>query len=75
MLLVERRAVIAMTGHVRLIAIHVSRVMIVLVGLIVIHVHHALQRKNVQMKLKAALVNVAQVAKCLCLPSVLVRIG
>ena len=75
MLLVEHLAVTAMTGHVRLIVIHVSRVMIVLAGLIAIHVHHALQRKNVQMKLKAALVNVAQVAKCLCLPSVLVRIG
>jgi hypothetical protein len=60
MLLVEHLAVIVTTGHVLLI---VTRAL------------HALQRKNVQMKLKAALVNVAQVAKCLCLPSVLVKIG
>jgi hypothetical protein len=75
MLLVERRVVIVMTGHVRLIVIHVSRVMTALAGLIGIRVHHALQHKNAQMKLRAALASVAQVAKCLCRPSVLVRIG
>jgi hypothetical protein len=75
MLLVERRVVTVMTDHVRLIVIHVSRVMIVLAGLIAIHVHHALQHKNAQMKLRAALENVAQVGKCLCRPSVLVKIG
>jgi hypothetical protein len=75
MLLVEHLAVIVMTGHVHLIVILVSRVMIALVGLIVIHVHHALQRKSAQMKLKVALANVAQAAKCLCHPSVLVKIG
>ena len=75
MLLVEHLAVIAMTGHVRLIVTHVSRVMIVLVGLIVIHVRHVLQHKNAQMKLRVALANVAQVAKCHCHQSVLVKIG
>jgi hypothetical protein len=75
MLLVERRVVIVMTGHVRLIVIHVSRVMIVLAGLIVIHAHHVLQHKNVQMKLRVALANVAQVVKCHCHQSVLVKIG
>jgi hypothetical protein len=75
MLLVEHLAVIVMTDHVHLIVILVSRVMIALVGLIVIHVHHALQRKSAQMKLKAVLANVAQVAKCLCHPSVLAKIG
>jgi hypothetical protein len=75
MLLVEHRVVIVMTDHVRLIATHVSRVMIVLAGLIAIHVHHVLQHKNAQMKLKAVLVNVAQVAKCLCHQSVLAKIG
>jgi hypothetical protein len=75
MLLVEHLAVIVMTGHVHLIVILVSRVMIALVGLIVIHVHHALQRKSAQMKLKVALANVAQAAKCLCRPSVLAKIG
>jgi hypothetical protein len=61
-----------------LIVIHVHlevTVMIVLAGLIAIHVHLALQLKNVQMKLRAALVNVAQVAKCHCHQNVLVRIG
>jgi hypothetical protein len=75
MLLVEHRAVIATTGHVRLIAIHVSHVMIALVGLIAIRVHLVLQRKSAQMKLKVALANVAQAAKCLCHPSVLAKIG
>jgi hypothetical protein len=53
----------------------VVTVMIVLAGLTVIHVRHVLQLRNVPMKLKAALANVAQVAKCLCHPSVLVKIG
>jgi hypothetical protein len=75
MLLVERRVVIVMTGRVRLIVIHVSRVMIVLAGLIVIHVHHALQHKNAQMKLKVVLANVAQVAKCHYHQNVLAKIG
>jgi hypothetical protein len=88
MLLVERRVAIVMTGLVRLIAtlVHhvvsivirvllVVTVMIVLAGLIVIHAHRVLQRKSVQMKLKVALANDAQVAKCLCHPSVLVKIG
>jgi hypothetical protein len=59
-------------------AIHVLlvvTVMIVLAGLIVIHVRRALQLKNVQMKLKVALASVAQVAKCHCHQSVLVKIG
>jgi hypothetical protein len=88
MLLVEHRVVIVMTGLVRLIAtlVHLAAlivirvllvvtVMIVLAGLIVIHAHHVLQRKNVQMKLRVALANVAPVAKCHCHPSVLVKIG
>jgi hypothetical protein len=75
MLLVERRVVIVMTDHVRLIVIHVSRVMTVLAGLIVIRVHHVLQRKNAQMKLRVVLASVAQVAKCHCHQSVLVKIG
>jgi hypothetical protein len=75
MLLVERRVVIVMTGRVRLIVIHVSRVMIVLAGLIAIHVHHALQHKNAQMKLKVVLANVAQVAKCHYHQNVLAKIG
>jgi hypothetical protein len=88
--LVEHRVVIVMTDHVRLIVtlvlhvvsivIHVHRalvvtVMIVLAGLIAIHVRRALQRKSAQMKLKAALANVAQVAKCHCHQSVLAKIG
>jgi hypothetical protein len=85
MLLVEHLVVIVMTGlvrlivtrvhHAALIVIRVSRVMIARAGLIVIHVLRAVQRKNVQMKLKAALANVAQVAKCQHHPSVLVKIG
>jgi hypothetical protein len=75
MLLVEHLVVIVMTGHVHLIVILVSRVMIALVGLIAIRVHLVLQRKSAQMKLKVALANVAQVAKCLCHPSVLAKIG
>ena len=88
MLLVERRVVIVMTGLVRSIAtlVHLAAlivirvllvvtVMIVLAGLIVIHAHRVLQRKNVQMKLRVALANVAPVAKCHCHPSVLVKIG
>jgi uncharacterized membrane protein len=75
MLLVERRVVIVMTDRVRLIVTHVSRVMIVLAGLIGIHVLHVLQHKNAQMKLKVALANVAQVVKCHCHRSVLVKIG
>jgi hypothetical protein len=88
MLLGERLVVIVMTGLVRLIvtrvhhvvsiAIRVLLVAIVMIAhavLIVIHVRHALQLKNVQMKLKAALVNVVQVAKCQHHPSVLVKIG
>jgi hypothetical protein len=78
MLLVERRVVIVMTGHVVSIVIRVPLVvivMIVLAGLIVIHVRRVLQRKNVQMKLKVALASVAQVAKCHCHQSVLVKIG
>jgi hypothetical protein len=88
MLLVEHLAVIVMTGLVLLIvtlvhhavsiAIHVhlvATVMIVLVGLIVTRALHALQRKNVQMKLKVALANVAQAAKCHCHQNVLVKIG
>jgi hypothetical protein len=88
MLLVEHRVVIVMTGLVRLIVtlvrhvvsivIHVLlvvTVMIVLAGLIVIHAHRVLQRKNVLMKLRVALANVAPVAKCHCHPSVLVKIG
>jgi hypothetical protein len=88
MLLVAHLAVIVMTDHVLLIAtlVHhvvsivirvplVVTVMIVLAGLIVIHVRHVLQLKNVQMKLRAALVNVAQVAKCHCHQNVLVKIG
>jgi hypothetical protein len=88
MLLVERRVVIVMTDHVRLIVtlvLHVVSivipvllvvtVMIVLAGLIAIHVRRALQRKSAQMKLKAALANVAQVAKCHCHQSVLAKIG
>jgi hypothetical protein len=75
MLLVEHLAVIAMTGRVRLIVTHVSRVMIALAGLIAIRVHHVLQHKNVQMKLRVALANVAQVVKCHCHQSVLVKIG
>jgi hypothetical protein len=88
MLLVEHLAVIVMTDHVASIVtlvllavsivIHVRlvvTVMIVLAGLIVIHVRRALQLKNVQMKLRAALANVAQVAKCHYHQSVLVKIG
>jgi len=75
MLLVEHLAAIATTDHVRLIGTLVFLVMIVLVGLIAIRVLRALQRKSVLMKLKVALANVAQVAKCLCHPSVLVKIG
>jgi hypothetical protein len=75
MLLVERRVVIVMTDRVRLIAIHVSRVMIGLADLIAIRVHHVLQRKNAQMKLRVALANVVQVAKCHYHQSVLVKIG
>jgi hypothetical protein len=75
MLLVELLVAIVMTDHVLLIAIHVSRVMIAHVGLIAIRVHLVLQRKSAQMKLKAVLANVAQVAKCLCHPSVLAKIG
>jgi hypothetical protein len=75
MLLVERRVAIVMTDHVHLIAIHGSLVMIVLVGLIAIRVHLVLQRKSAQMKLKVALANVAQAAKCLYHPSVLAKIG
>jgi hypothetical protein len=87
-LLVEHLVVTVMTGLVRLIATHVLlvvlivirvrlvvTVMIVLAGLIVIHAHRVLQRRSVQMKLRVALANVAQVAKCLCHPSVLVKIG
>ena len=66
---------IVMTDRVRLIATHVSRVMIVLADLIAIHVLHVLQHKNAQMKLKVALVNVAQVAKCHYHQNVLVKIG
>jgi hypothetical protein len=78
MLLGERRVVIVMTDHVRLIVIraHLAvTVMIVRAGLIVIHVLRAVQRKNVQMKLKVVLASVAQVAKCQHHPSVLVKIG
>jgi len=75
MLLVEDRVVIVMTDHVRLIVTLVSRVMIVLAGLIVIHVHHVLQHKSAQMKLRVVLANVAQVAKCLYHQSVLAKIG
>ena len=78
MLLVVLRVVIVMTDHVRLIVTHAFRVvtvMIVLADLIVIHDLRAVQLKNVQMKLKAALANVAQVAKCQHHPSVLVKIG
>jgi hypothetical protein len=88
MLLVERRVVIVMTGLVRLIVtlVHhvvsiairvplVVTVMIVLVGLIVTRALHALQRKNGQMKLRVALANVAQAAKCHCRQNVLVKIG
>jgi hypothetical protein len=75
MLLVERRVVIVMTDHVRLIVTHVSRVMIVLVGLIAIHVHHVLQHKSAQMKLRVVLASAAQVAKCHCHQSVLAKIG
>jgi hypothetical protein len=75
MLPVEHLAVIVMTDHVLLIVTRVSRVMIVLVGLIAIRVHHVLQRKNAQMKLRVALANVAQVAKCHYHQSVLVKIG
>jgi hypothetical protein len=88
MLLVERRVVIVMTGLVRLIvtlvllaALIVIRarlvvtVMIALAGLIVTRALHALQRKNGQMKLRVALANVAQAAKCHCRQNVLVKIG
>jgi hypothetical protein len=75
MLLVERRVVIVMTDHVRLIVTHVSRVMIVLVGLIAIHAHHVLQHKSAQMKLRVVLASAAQVAKCHCHQSVLAKIG
>ena len=50
-------------------------VMIVLAGLIVIRVRLALLRKNVLMKLKVALASAAQVVKCHCHQSVLVKIG
>jgi hypothetical protein len=108
MLLVERRVVIAMTDHVRLIVtlvhhaalivirVHlvgtvmialagltvmllverrVGTVMIALAGLTVTRVRRVLQHKNVLMKLKAVLANVAQVAKCHCPQSVLAKIG
>jgi hypothetical protein len=88
MLLGERRVVIVMTDHVRLIVIRVllaalivihvllvATVMIVLVGLIVIHAHHVLQHKSAQMKLRVVLASVAQVAKCHCHQSVLAKIG
>jgi hypothetical protein len=88
MLLVGHRVVIVMTDHVRLIVtlghlaalivIHVPlvvTVMIVLAGLIVTRALHALQRKNGQMKLRVALANVAQAAKCHCHQNVLVKIG
>jgi hypothetical protein len=73
--LVEHLVVIATTDHVRLIVTLVSRVMIVLAGLIAIHVLHVLQHKNARMKLRVALANVAQVAKCHCHQNVLVKIG
>jgi hypothetical protein len=75
MLLVEHRVVIVMTDRVRLIVTLVSRVMIVLAGLIAIHVLHVLQHKNARMKLRVALANVAQVAKCHYHQNVLVKIG
>jgi hypothetical protein len=88
MLLVEHLAAIVTTGHVLLIAtlvhhaasiatrVHlVATVKIVLAGLIVTRALHALQRKNVQMKLRVALANVAQAAKCHCHQNVLVKIG
>jgi hypothetical protein len=88
MLLVAHLAVIVMTGLVLLIVtlvhhavsiatrVHlVATVKIVLAGLIVTRALHALQRKNVQMKLKVALANVAQAAKCHCHQNVLVKIG
>jgi hypothetical protein len=88
MLLVAHLAVIVTTGHVLLIAtlvhhaasiatrVHlVATVKIVLAGLIVTRALHALQRKNVQMKLKVALANVAQAAKCHCHQNVLVKTG
>jgi hypothetical protein len=73
--LVEHLVVIATTDHVRLIVTLVSRVMIVLAGLIAIHVLHVLQHKNARMKLRVALANVAQVAKCHYHQNVLVKIG
>ena len=88
MLLVERLAVtemivlvlliVTLVHHVVSIAIRVRRVvtvMIALAGSIVIHVLHALQRKNAQMKSRAALASVVQVVKCHCHPSVLAKIG
>jgi hypothetical protein len=69
------RLIVTLVRHAALIVIRVSRVMIVRAGLIVIHVLRAVQRKNVQMKLKAVLANVAQVAKCQHHQSVLVKIG
>jgi uncharacterized membrane protein YqjE len=73
--LVEHLVVIVMTDRVRLIVTLVSRVMIVLAGLIAIHVLHVLQHKNARMKLRVALANVAQVAKCHYHQNVLVKIG
>jgi thiol:disulfide interchange protein len=75
MLLVGHLVVIATTDRVRLIVTLVSRVMIVLAGLIAIHVLHVLQHKNARMKLRVALANVAQVAKCHYHQNVLVKIG
>ena len=88
MLLGERRVVIVMTVRVRLIvtlvllavsivirAHLVETVMIALAGLIVTRALHALQRKNGRMKLRVALANVAQAAKCHCRQNVLVKIG
>jgi hypothetical protein len=65
----------ALAGLIVIRAHLVVTVMTVLAGLIVIHDLRAVQLKNVQMKLKAALANVAQVAKCQHHPSVLVKIG
>jgi len=70
MLLVGHRVVIVMTGLVRLIV-----TLVLLAALIVIRALHALQRKNGQMKLRVALANVAQAAKCHCRQNVLVKIG
>jgi hypothetical protein len=58
-----------MTGHVAL------TVMIVLVVSIATTVHHALQRKIVQMKYAAALVNVVHPEKCQQRQSVHVKSG